>query len=132
MEYQGTTITEAGLFDVLLIGVVAIISTYPLSLVLMYLGLMKKSRHGVIFRANEIAKNQMPTSFMAWIVGAALCYVALIGWSLILGVLVWVGIAEPVRSLISDPFIFVCVIIHVLCQGYAYKIAIDETQYLVD
>jgi hypothetical protein len=132
MDYPGVTTTEPGLLHVLLIGAIALVMTYPLSLLLMSIGAMKKSKHGAIFRANEIAKSQMMFAFLAWIVGAALCYLALFAWAFVLSALVWLGLAGPVTTLLSDPFLFVCGVIHVVCQGYAYREAINETNYLTE
>ncbi len=54
-----------------------------------------------------------------------MCVALLIGWAFVGGGLVWLGLMEPIDSVISVPLLTIMGSVHLIAQGVAYYDAIQ-------
>ena len=136
MDYPGTTTYEPTLLHLLILLAVIIISTYPCSLILILLRIVKPAKHGAnalartFHRANEILRAQLVPSFFAWLGGCLVCMIFFLGWVLIGGLIVTIGLIAPVDSIISVPLLVLMLCVHLTAQIIAYRYAIRETSWI--
>ena len=128
MNYTGTTTYEPTLLHLVFLYVAILIITYPISVVLITIGKIKRLYgEGIFEKANKIVMAQLLPAFWAWIGGTVGCYVLLFAWVLIGGLLVIIGIMEPVNSIFDGPLLLLMGIAHFITQTVAYRYAINDT-----
>lgn len=127
MDYLGTTIYEPTLSHLVLLYVIILIATYPISVALIAAGKIKRlDDEGIFKKANEIVKAQLLPAFWAWIGGTVGCYALLFVWVFIGGLLVIIGVMEPVNSIFDGPLLLLMGIAHIITQTIAYRYVINE------
>lgn len=136
MDYPGITTHEPTLLGLLAILAVITTLTYPCSLMLILLGVVKPAENGsnafsrVFRRANEILFAQLVPFVIAWFVGCFACTILFLGYGLIGGLLVAIGLMQPVDSIICVPLLAVLGGVHLIAQIIAYRYAIKESSWI--
>lgn len=128
MDFPGTTTYEPTLIHLAFLYVIILIVTYPISVVLIAAGKIKRlDDEGVFEKANEIVMAQLLPAFWAWLGGTVGCYALLFAWIFIGGLLVIIGVMEPLNSILDGPLLLLMGIAHIITQTKAYRYAINET-----
>jgi hypothetical protein len=132
MEYQGVTTYEPTLLHVLAVLVLVTVVTYPLSLILVALGIIEPAPKGstlagrALHRANDILRAQLLPLAVAWFAGIALCTFLFFAWLVLGGLLVMVGVMRPVENVLSWQLLTLMGCVHIAAQAVAYVVAIRE------
>ena len=136
MDYPGITTYEPTLLGLLILLAIATVLTYPCSLMLILLGIVKPARHGsnalsrTLRRANEILLAQLLPFLIAWFIGCFASTILLLGYILIGGVLVAIGLMQPLDNVFNVPLLALMGCVHLTAQIIAYRIAIKETSWM--
>ena len=136
MDYPGVTTYEPTLFHLLLFLLIITLLTYPLSFILISVGVIKPANRGnnilerIFYRVNEILKKQIKIFFIAWLGGAFLCSIIFFAWIFISGFLVFLKIIEPVNNVLSKPILLLMGLIHIIIQAIGYRFAIKESSWI--
>lgn len=118
------------MIDALIVIVVLIALTYPLSFLLGLLGVLATDpRRGgrvqrAFQRANDVAAAHALMILAALLMGQAAAFAAAILITMVGGCLVMAGAMEPVDNTITTPVLLVMLGIHVVAQAWAYRTAI--------
>lgn len=117
---------EVSILHLLFWYLIILVLTYPISLILISTGYLKKSKKvkspylAVFRKANEIVKNQIIVFFFAWLFSCAVC-VIFIFFSLLIGAcLVKLNLIEANQDLTNPIILIPLVIIHLIGQVLAY------------
>jgi len=125
-DYQGVTTYEPTWLHVAILIGGTMILTYPASLSLAALGIISNNR-GALRRANAIARSQVMPGFIAYILCTVVCLLGLVVVTIIGGLLVMLNVMEPVKSVLSWPFLAFAAIVHLVGQLTAWVAAIRLT-----
>lgn len=132
--YPGVYEYEPTILHVAAIVLLAMVATYPVSLLLIIAGKIRRRRYhngtveGVFDRANRIVKAQVMVAFLAWVFAAAGTIVVALLAGLFFVMLFKLGIIDVWEGDVMTAIIAIGLPIHVSAQGFAYYKSVLVTQ----